>query len=240
MLLRVGEVPTLVVSSREAAREVMKTHDIAFASRALSATLRAMTDGGRDMMFAPYGDRWRQLRKIAIVELLSARRVLSFRGVRGEEITTMLRAAAAAASGPFDMRAALATLVADTTMRAAVGDRCKHRDVLLRELDLSVSLAGGFNPADLWPSSRLVGRLSGAVERARACRDSVFAVLDSIIGEHLERMDEGAGHGGGVVENEDLLHVLLKIQKDGSLEIPLDMDAIKLVIFVIITVLIIY
>ncbi|CAN6222831.1 unnamed protein product [Urochloa humidicola] len=225
MLLRVGEEPTLVVSSREAAREVMKTHDVAFASRPLSATLRAMTDGGRDIIFAPYGDRWRRLRKVAVVELLSTRRVLSFRGVREGEVAAMLRAAAAA-RGAFDMRAALATLVADTTMRAAVGDRCRHREVLLRELERCIPLAGGFNPADLWPSSRIVGRLSGAVGRATACRDAVRRVLDIIVDEHLERMDDMAGG-----EVEDFLRVLLKIHKDGSLEIPLSMDDIKHVIF---------
>ncbi|CAN6180426.1 unnamed protein product [Urochloa humidicola] len=222
MLLRVGEVPTLVVSSREAAREVMKTHDVAFASRPLSATLRAMTDGGRDIIFAPYGDRWRRLRKVAVVELLSTRRVLSFRGVREGEVAAMLHAAAAA-RGAFDMRAALATLVADTTMRAAVGDRCRHREVLLRELERCIPLAGGFNPADLWPSSRIVGRLSGAVGRATACRDAVRSIVD----EHLERMDDDMAGG----EVEDFLRVLLKTHKDGSLEIPLSMDDIKHVIF---------
>jgi cytochrome P450 len=97
MLLRIGEVPTLVLSSREAAREVMKTHDTSFATRQVSATMGAFTDGGRDIIFAPYGERWRQLRKIAITELLSARRVLSFRGVREAEVAAMLRAVAAAA-----------------------------------------------------------------------------------------------------------------------------------------------
>jgi cytochrome P450 len=91
-------VPTLVLSSREAAREVMKTHDMSFATRQVSATMGAFTDGGRDIIFAPYGERWRQLRKIAITELLSARRVLSFRGVREAEVAAMLRAVAVAAA----------------------------------------------------------------------------------------------------------------------------------------------
>ncbi|KAL6874084.1 hypothetical protein ACP4OV_014166 [Aristida adscensionis] len=229
MLLRVGEVPTLVVSSREAAREVMKTHDTAFASRPLSATVSALTGGGRDIIFAPYGEHWRQLRRIAITELLSARRVASFRAIREEEAAAMLRACAAAAAGarPLEMRARLSAFVADATARAVLGDRCRDRDVFLRELDSSIQLAGGFNPADLWPSSRLVGKLSGSVRRAERCRDTVFGILDGIINEHLERMDSRAAAG----ETEDLLDVLLKIQKDGGLPIPLDMDIIKCVIF---------
>lgn len=56
----------------------------------------------------------------------------------------------------------------------------------------------------------------------------MFGILDGIIEEHLQRMDSGAGAG----EAEDLLDVLLKIQKDGGLRIPLDMEVSKAVIFV--------
>uniref|UniRef100_A0A0D9WSG6 Cytochrome P450 n=1 Tax=Leersia perrieri TaxID=77586 RepID=A0A0D9WSG6_9ORYZ len=227
MLLRLGEVPTLVVSSRDAAREVMKTHDTAFASRPLSATVRALTSGGKDIIFAPYGEYWRQLRKIAVTELLTARRVLSFRPIREEEVAAMLRAVARAASAgrAVEMRAALSALVADTTVRAVMGDRCKDRDVFLRKLDRSIELSAGLNPADLWPSSRLAGCLSGAVRQAEECRDTVFAILDGIIQEHLDKSGSGGAAG------EDLLDVLLRIQKEGRLQIPLDMDAIKSVIF---------
>ncbi|KAL6603049.1 hypothetical protein ACP70R_043410 [Stipagrostis hirtigluma subsp. patula] len=228
ILLRLGEVPTLVVSSREAARGVMKTHDAAFASRPLSATVRALTDGGRDIIFAPYGEFWRQLRKVSVTEVLSARRVLSFRAIREEEVAAMLRACAAAAaeSRPVEMRARISALVADTTVRAVIGGRCKDCDVFLRELNRAIQLSAGFNPADLWPSSSLVGRLSGAVRRAEECRGTVFGILDGIITEHLERMDSG-----GAGEPEDLLDVLLKIQRDGGLQIELDLDVIKAVVF---------
>ncbi|VAI81179.1 unnamed protein product [Triticum turgidum subsp. durum] len=227
MLLRLGEVPTLVVSSREAAREVMKTHDAAFATRPLSSTVRVLTNGGRDIIFAPYGEHWRQMRKIAVTELLTARRVLSFRAIREEEVGAMLRAVASAAGEgeTIDMRARLSVLVADTTVRAVMGDRCKDRDVFVRELDRSIGLAGGFNPADLWPSSRLAVWASGAVRRAEECRDIVFGILDGIIAEHQQRMGTVDG------DDEDLIDVLLRVQNDGSLQLPLDMDSIKAVIF---------
>ena len=55
---------------------------------------------------------------------------------------------------------------------------------------------------------------------AKDCQEKVFGVLDGIIQEHLER--PGDGHA------EDLLDVLLKIHKDGGV----DMDVIKILIFV--------
>ncbi|XP_051209394.1 desmethyl-deoxy-podophyllotoxin synthase-like [Lolium perenne] len=225
MLLRLGEVPTLVVSSREAAREVMKSLDTTFATRPLtSPTLRVLSSDGRDIVFAPYGEYWRQLRKIAVTELLSVRRVLSFRAIREEEVAAMLRSveAAAADGRPVQMRARLSALMADITVRAVIGDTCKDRDVLLREVDHVVELATGLNPADLWPSSWLVGRLfGGSVRRTQEVHDTMFRVIDGIIQEHLlERKGEE--------EAQDLLDVLLKIHKDDG---GLDMLAVKAVIF---------
>uniref|UniRef100_N1R3L0 Cytochrome P450 71A19 n=1 Tax=Aegilops tauschii TaxID=37682 RepID=N1R3L0_AEGTA len=148
LLLRLGEVPTLVVSSREGAREVTKTHDLAFATRPLSATARVLTNGGRDIVFAPYGDHWRQVKKIAVFELLSARRVTSFRAVREEEVAAVLRdvAEAAVATRPVELRACLSALGIDITVRAIMGDRFKERDVFLHALDRSTKLVAGVNP----------------------------------------------------------------------------------------------
>ncbi|KAK1594678.1 hypothetical protein QYE76_054545 [Lolium multiflorum] len=227
MFLRLGEVPTLVVSSREGASEVMKTHDTTFATRPLSSTIRVLTNSGGDLAFAPYGEYWRQLRKIAVMELFTARRVLSFRTIREEEVAAMLREVsdAAAADRPVEMHARLSALVTDSTVRSVMGDRFKEREVFLRELDRSMKLAAGFNPPDLWPSSRLVGWLSGACRLAKECRDVGNGVLDAIIQEHMERMEGGGGQA------EDLLDVLLTIQKESRQHFRLDMDAVKSVIF---------
>ncbi|KAF7021917.1 hypothetical protein CFC21_034780 [Triticum aestivum] len=227
MLLWLGEVPTLVVSSREGAREVMKTHDVAFATRPLNATMRVLTNGGRGIAFAPYGDYWREIKKIVVSKLLSARRVLSFRAIREEEVAAMLRdvAQAAAARRPVELSRRISALVTDITVRSVMGDRFKERDEFLRSLDRGAKFASGFNPPDLWPSSRLVGWLSGTLRRAKDFCHVGNGILDNIIREKME--------GGGGGENEDLLHVLLSIQKEneGSLQFPLDMDAVKSVIF---------
>eukprot|EP01018_Ginkgo_biloba_P009665 Gb_38569 [translate_table: standard] len=82
MLLRLGSVPTVVVSSPDMAKEVLKTHDLVFANR-------PATSG--DMVFSPYGHYWRQIRKICVLQLLSAKRIESFSFVREEEVNTMIQ-----------------------------------------------------------------------------------------------------------------------------------------------------
>ncbi|KAJ0969472.1 hypothetical protein J5N97_022349 [Dioscorea zingiberensis] len=67
------------------AREIMKTHDLIFASRPHFKAAHIMLYGNLDMALAPYGEHWRQMRKIAVTNLLSMRRVQSFQAVREME-----------------------------------------------------------------------------------------------------------------------------------------------------------
>ncbi|TVU02005.1 hypothetical protein EJB05_52540, partial [Eragrostis curvula] len=92
MYLKLGEVPVVVATSPDAAREIMKTHDVTFATRPCTATLKILMKDGHGLAFAPYGDLWRQLRKISVLELLSARRVQSFRRVREDEVARLVAA----------------------------------------------------------------------------------------------------------------------------------------------------
>ena len=72
MLLQLG-VPTVVVSSAEAAREFLKTHDIDCCSRPPLVGLGKFSYNHRDIGFAPYGDYWREVRKICVLEVFSTK-----------------------------------------------------------------------------------------------------------------------------------------------------------------------
>nr|ACN40653.1 unknown [Picea sitchensis] len=89
--LRLGSVPTVVVSSSEIAKQFLKNHDLIFASRPPRAAGRLMFFNSKDVAFAPYGDHWRQMRKICVLELLTAKRIESFKHVREEEVSAMIR-----------------------------------------------------------------------------------------------------------------------------------------------------
>ncbi|GKV33827.1 hypothetical protein SLEP1_g42279 [Rubroshorea leprosula] len=90
MFLHIGQSPTLVVSSAEMAREIMKNHDVVFSSRPNSMAAEILFYGRTDIGFAPYGEYWRQLRKICVLQLLSIKRVQSFQFVREEEVTVLI------------------------------------------------------------------------------------------------------------------------------------------------------
>jgi hypothetical protein len=229
MLLKFGENPVIIASSTDAAKEIMKTHDNVFSTRPLSSSVKVINKQGAGIVFAPYGDHWRQMRKICFLELLSAKRIASFRPVREEEAIRFIRSISSASqSGPLvNVSKMLAAYVTDTTVHAVMGGRFKEHDTLLRYVDEAVRVVGGFTLPDLFPSSRLARALSSTLRQAAVFRDSLMAFMDRVIGEHLEtRNSSDEPH------QEDLIDVLLRIQGEGNLQFPLTMGNIKAVIFV--------
>ncbi|WVZ99236.1 LOW QUALITY PROTEIN: hypothetical protein U9M48_044564 [Paspalum notatum var. saurae] len=82
------------------AEEVLKTQDHVFCSRPPQHTVRGLFYDCRDVAFSPYGERWRQLRRIAVVRLLSAKRVDSFHALREEEVASFVERIRAAGAWP--------------------------------------------------------------------------------------------------------------------------------------------
>ncbi|CAI0410701.1 unnamed protein product [Linum tenue] len=97
--LELGEISHVLISSAEAAMEVMRTHDVKFAQRPPHPHYEKVVYGGMDLIQAPYGDYWRQLRRIATLELLTAKRVRSLRRVREAEVRTLVASIAASSPG---------------------------------------------------------------------------------------------------------------------------------------------
>ncbi|CAO2145908.1 unnamed protein product [Urochloa humidicola] len=236
--LRLGEVSAVVVSSAEAAREVMKTNDITFADRFSNATISAFTFNGNNIAFAPYGERWRQLRKICMVELLSAARVLSFRRIREEEVSRFMVNLAGAASFSAGSGAAvnlskmISKFINDIIVRESVGTRCKYQDEYLDAFTTGVRQTSTMTIADLFPSSRLMQALGSTPRKVLACRNRIQRIFEQIMEEAKEAMDGGNGQtapaGAG---QEGFLNILMRLQKEGGTPIPLTNESIVAVMF---------
>lgn len=88
--VQLGRVPAVVVSSNELAKQVLKTHDQVFASRPNLLSAKYLSVGPAAVTFSPYGAYWRQARKLCVTELLSPKRVNSFKVVLDEEVNRFM------------------------------------------------------------------------------------------------------------------------------------------------------
>ncbi|KAL3734080.1 hypothetical protein ACJRO7_023434 [Eucalyptus globulus] len=75
--VRLGLFPAVVVSSSEIAKECCTKHDHALASRPQLIATEVMGYNSASFGLAPYGPYWRNMRKIATLEMLSTRRIES-------------------------------------------------------------------------------------------------------------------------------------------------------------------
>uniref|UniRef100_A0A0E0BZD3 Cytochrome P450 71A1 n=1 Tax=Oryza meridionalis TaxID=40149 RepID=A0A0E0BZD3_9ORYZ len=183
--------------------------------------------GGRDVAFAPYGEYWRQARRICVVHLLSARRVLSFRRVREEEAATLV-ARVRAAGGAIDLVEHLTAYSNTVVSRAVFGDesaRGLYGDVdrgrALRKLfDDFVELLGQEPMGELLPWLGWVDAVRGLDGKVQRTFEALDSILEKVIDDHRHRrrevgrqMDDDSGGGGGGGGHRDFVDVLLDVNE---------------------------
>ncbi|XP_051133705.1 salviol synthase-like [Andrographis paniculata] len=224
MHLQLGELSNVVVSSADAARAVFKDHDVTLATRPSLIFTETMFYRNTDIAFAPYGDYWRRLRRICTLEMLSVRRVQSFRPLRQESFVDLCRKiAAAGAAVNFGDLIEEATF--ESFMTATVGNSADQHKAFIDSVRESTVLAAGFSLADVFPSVKLFQRLSGLRSKLLKLHKSTDGMIESIIADHRA----AAAAGGGGKEREDLVDVLLKFNEEGH-ELHLSTQNIKAVL----------
>ncbi|XP_008780931.2 cytochrome P450 81Q32-like [Phoenix dactylifera] len=91
LLLHFGSRPVLVVSSPSVAQECFTTNDITFANRAHLPSSKHIKNSNMGLGSSDYGPHWRNLRRIATVDVLSNHRLLSSSDVRAAEVRLLAR-----------------------------------------------------------------------------------------------------------------------------------------------------
>ncbi|KAG5241660.1 hypothetical protein OIU76_024832 [Salix suchowensis] len=228
MQLQIGQVSTVIVSSGEAAKQVMKTHEINFVERPCLLVASIMFYDRKNIGFAPYGDYWRQMRKVCTLELFSAKRVRSFRSVREEEVSSFIRNIHAKAGSPINLSKMMLDLSNGVIARTSIGKKSKNQEGFLPIIQDVAEALAGLNIVDLFPSAKFLYKISKLRSRLERSHQEADEMLENIINER--RASKEGRKTDQDNEVEVLLDVLLNLQNQGSLEFPLTTDSIKAII----------
>jgi flavonoid 6-hydroxylase len=209
MHLKLGEVSTIIVSSSEYAKEVLKTHDLIFASRPPILASKIMSYDSLGMSFSPYGDYWRQLRKICTLELLSSKRVQYFQPLRVEELNNLIKTISSKEGTPMNLTKEVFSTIFTITSRVAFGKKCKDNQKFISVVKESVAVAGGFELGDLFPSYKWLQNISGLKHKLEKLHKQADKIMQNIIDDHREAKKSRVNEDEGEKVEEDLVDVLL-------------------------------
>ncbi|AET00664.1 putative premnaspirodiene oxygenase [Medicago truncatula] len=224
MHLKLGEVPYVIVSSPEMAKEVMKTHDLTFCDRPNLLLSTIWSYNATNIVFATYCEHWRQVRKICVIELLSAKRVQSFRSIREDEVTNLVKSITASEGSVVNLTRKIFSMTNGITARAAFGKRNRNQDVFISAMEKVLVLLGGFEIADLYPSIKMLQCMSREKTKMEKIHRELDMIMQDIIDDHRSIHKEASN-------DEDLVDVLLKIQQENYYsEHPLTDDNMKSII----------
>ncbi|KAG8388528.1 hypothetical protein BUALT_Bualt02G0134900 [Buddleja alternifolia] len=231
MFLQLGSVPTLVVSSADMAREIFKTHDRIFSGRPPLYAAKKLTYNFRSIAFAPYGDLWRETRKVLVLELMTVKKVQSFEGIR-DQVVTLMMDRIAQATNHIDLSAFALSLSNHVVCSVAFGRKggvdgekdgntTKFHEILHE----TQNLLGEFNVADYFPKLAWVNKFNGIDKRLDKNFQDLDTLFEKVIEEHLDPKRPKSHH-------KDMVDVLLEIQKDPNQAITLKNEHIKAVLLV--------
>lgn len=207
------------VADSAVAEECFTTHDVTFANRPRLPSARHLSNDYTTLGSSSYGPNWRNLRRIATVDILSSHRVLRSADVRASEVRDMVRrlfqaAAGADASRPVrcDVKARAFELALNTVARVVAGKRyygdgaaeaseeAERFRAMVREY---FAMHGASNLQDFVPVLALVD-IGGANKRAIRLSKARNEWAQRLIDEHraasVSRREQGKTMVGDLLE----------------------------------------
>ncbi|MQL72402.1 hypothetical protein Taro_004781 [Colocasia esculenta] len=240
MYVQLGAARLLVVSSAEAAQQVLRTHDLAFSDRPPLRSPLRFSYGRRNLAGAPYGEEFTQTRKLVMSTLLGGKKHASLRPVREDEVGILVSAIARLSSGgPVNLTEMALCLFNNINRRVIsgrrlsdYGDVCKSNP--LHQMFLEVNdLIPGFSNSDLFPSMPWLDVLTGRHARIEKRFRDIDRFLEGEIDvneadtDNDEMMD---ADGTDLEDDSNYVRTLLRLQKDPKLRLFLTRDRIKAII----------
>nr|AGI16386.1 flavonoid 3' hydroxylase [Ribes nigrum] len=225
MHLRLGFVDVVVAASASVASQFLKTHDANFSSRPQNSGAKYIAYNYQDLVFAPYGPRWRMLRKISQVHLFSNKALDDFRHVRQEEVAVLTRAIVNEGDASVDLPRLLNVCTTNALARVMLGKRvfgegsgsgnAKSDEFKDMVVEMMV-LAGVFNIGDFVPSLEWLD-LQGVAAKMKKLHARFDKFLGDILEEHKIKIGKNSpGEESGKPTNFLSTLISLKDNVDGE------------------------
>ncbi|XP_019462576.1 PREDICTED: cytochrome P450 82G1-like isoform X2 [Lupinus angustifolius] len=220
--LRLGCHNTLVVSSREIAKEILKTNDKVFASRPNISVGRYIGYNNAILALAPYGQYWREMRKMATLELLSCHRLEKLKHVRDLEIFSLIKELndSIIHQVPINLSNLLEHLTFNIIVRMIGGKRFRGETISQEDSDAwrlkkaikdATYLSGVFVVGDAIPYLSWFD-FQGHVSFMKKTFKEMDLILQKWMDEHIRKRDE-ENESDGRCEN-DFMDVLISTFQD--------------------------
>ncbi|KAI0516618.1 hypothetical protein KFK09_009295 [Dendrobium nobile] len=216
--LRFGSVDVVVASSSAAASQFLRTQDANFSNRPPNSGAEHVAYNYQDLVFAPYGARWRMLRRLCALHLFSSKAMEDFRDVRGGEVEQLVRELAKKAGEAVDVGGEVNTCATNALTRATVGRRVfggkdeREGAEEFKEMVVELmKLAGVFNIGDFVPGLAWLD-LQGVVKKMKKLHGRFDEFFDGIIAEHREAEEKADSDG----KRSDMLSILIGLKEEAG------------------------
>ncbi|GKV29824.1 hypothetical protein SLEP1_g38716 [Rubroshorea leprosula] len=225
--IRLGVCRALVVSNWEIARECFTTNDKAFINRPKYLVAEILGYNYAMFSFSSHLPYWRQIRKIAMLEVLSNYRLELLKHVRESEIRTSIKELHALLVGKdrglVEMKRWFSSVTLNIVFKMVMGkryaeeesrnqtDENERKRKALRDF---FELAGAFAMADVLPFLRWLD-IGGYEKAMKKTAKDLDGILQEWLDEHKKKRNSGEKAKG----EHDFMDVMLSVLDDSE-EIP--------------------
>lgn len=231
MFLKMGTCDTVVASNPEAARVFLKTLDNNFSNRPPIAGAIHLGYNSQDLVFADYGPKWSQLRKLTNLHMLGGKALQDWAHVRETEVGHMVRAAheSSKQGEPIEVcdlvSCAITNMVSQVILSRRIFANKGSESKVFKDMVVEfMTLSGVNNIGDFVPYVARID-LQGVVGKMKHLHQRFDKFFIKMIAEHVESAHERK-------EKPDFLDILMESGEDLSGDQRLTLSNIKALLLV--------
>ncbi|CDY27378.1 BnaC04g50270D [Brassica napus] len=231
MHLKFGSLNTVIVTSPEAAREVLRTHDQILSGRMSPNTIRSINHHKVSVAWIhPSSARWRLLRKLSVTNLFSPQRIDATKALRMKKVQELVRFMEASSEREEAVDISRASFITTLNIISNIlfsVDLCSYGSEKSNGFHDSIiggmEAAGSPDLANFFPFLRFLD-LQGNTKKMKLCSERLFKVFRGFI--NTKTAEKSLRNNPKDAPNSDFLDVLLheaELENDDIEHLLLDM-----------------